>query len=189
MEAGHPRVDTEDMSVQLSHLNQSPTPRAAARTIVAGYDRSPEAHHALAVAAERAGPGGTVVIVHATTPAAAWLDSPFYDDAVAASRREEREVRDELRSLDLGDVRAELEIVDGPAANAILRAAGSVDAAEIVVGSRGLGAIRALLGSVSQDVARHANSPVVIVSPAAVAAAPEGDGWAMRDPAAADRAA
>jgi nucleotide-binding universal stress UspA family protein len=189
MEAGHPRVDTEDMFVQLSRTNQSQTPRPAARTVVAGYDRSPAARHALAVAAERAGPGGTVVIVHATTPAAAWLDSPFYDDAVAASRREEREVRDELRALDLGDVRAELEIVDGAAANAILRAARSLDAAEIVVGSRGLGTIRSLLGSVSQDVARHASRPVVIVSPAAVAAAPEGNGRAIRDAVTANRAA
>jgi nucleotide-binding universal stress UspA family protein len=172
MEARRSSVDTQDMSLQVMPTNASQTSHAAAKTVVAGYDGSPEARHALTVAADRAGPGGTVVIVHAAPPASAWLDSPFYDDAVAARLRQEQEVRDELRSMDFGDVQAEVEIVDGPAADAILREARSRDAAEIVVGSRGLGTIRALLGSVSQAVARRAGRPVVVVSPAAAATSP-----------------
>jgi nucleotide-binding universal stress UspA family protein len=184
MAAGARPVDTDGMSIQLSHS----TPSQAARTVVAGYDGSREARHALAVAAERAGPGGTVVVVHATPPTTPWLDSPFYADAVAARMRREDEILEELQDLDLGDVRAAVELVEGSAREAILRAARSRDAAEIVVGSRGRGTVRALLGSVSQDVARHARRPVVIVSPAAAAAAPGSDGCATREREASERA-
>jgi nucleotide-binding universal stress UspA family protein len=155
-------------------------PTNPSRTIVAGYDGSPEARHALTLALDRAGPEGTVVIVHAAPRASAWLDSPFYEDAVAARSRQERDILEHLGFLRLGDVRADVEMVDGPAAEAILQAARSRDAAEIVVGSRGLGPIRALLGSVSHDVVRRADCPVLVVPPDAAAAAHEGDGWMSR---------
>jgi nucleotide-binding universal stress UspA family protein len=164
------------MTVQLTPTTAPATSPPAPRTIVTGYDGSAEARHALTVAADRAGPGGTVVVVHATPPASAWLDSPFYDDAVAARMRQEREIRRDLRSVDFGDVHAEIETVAGPAAAAIMQAARSRDAAEIVVGSRGLGTVRALLGSVSQDLVRRADRPVVIVPPDAASAASEGVG-------------
>lgn len=46
----------------------------------------------------------------------------------------------------------------------ILRAAEELDAGTIVVGSRGLGAVRrTLLGSVSDSVVRHAHCPVFVV--------------------------
>jgi nucleotide-binding universal stress UspA family protein len=140
--------------------------------VVAGYDGSAEARLALDVAAERAGPDGTVVVVVALPPTSRWLDSPLYDGAVAERRRREREILGELADVDLGDLTLEIELVDGRPAEALVREARSRDAVEIVVGSRSLGPIRAALGSVSREVLRQADRPVVVVpSPAADAEA------------------
>jgi len=56
----------------------------------------------------------------------------------------------------------------GPLWQAIVRRADELDAAVIVLGSRGLTGVRhALLGSVSEGVARHADRPTLIVHPPA----------------------
>jgi nucleotide-binding universal stress UspA family protein len=55
-----------------------------------------------------------------------------------------------------------------PTWQGIIDVADEIDAAVIVLGSRGLGAGRELLeGSVSHDVAEHAGRPVLIVPPPA----------------------
>jgi nucleotide-binding universal stress UspA family protein len=79
--------------------------------------------------------------------------------------RHEDEVVGELADVELGDVRLEVELIGGPAAAALIREAQKHDADEIVVGSRGLGAIRATLGSVSHQLLRHADRPVLVVPP------------------------
>jgi nucleotide-binding universal stress UspA family protein len=62
----------------------------------------------------------------------------------------------------------EMLIVDGDAGSAICELATERDADAIVIGSRGHGAVRrALLGSVSTYVVKHAPCPVVIVPPGA----------------------
>jgi nucleotide-binding universal stress UspA family protein len=64
----------------------------------------------------------------------------------------------------IGETPADLRIVKGDPAEVLLDAAGEDDAALLVVGSRGRGALRAaLLGSVSHDVAARARCPVVVV--------------------------
>jgi nucleotide-binding universal stress UspA family protein len=56
----------------------------------------------------------------------------------------------------------------GPVWQAIVDVADEHDAALIVIGARGLGGVqRALLGSVSEKVARHADRPVLVVHPRA----------------------
>jgi nucleotide-binding universal stress UspA family protein len=57
----------------------------------------------------------------------------------------------------------EVSIVDKPAAAAILAEARRLRARAIVMGWRGHGAFRRLLGSVSRDVLRQASCPVLIV--------------------------
>jgi nucleotide-binding universal stress UspA family protein len=59
---------------------------------------------------------------------------------------------------------AEAHLREGPAVDEILDLAEEVGADLIVIGSRGLGAIsRALLGSVSESVVKHAHCPVLVV--------------------------
>jgi nucleotide-binding universal stress UspA family protein len=57
----------------------------------------------------------------------------------------------------------EYELIAGSPAEAIARVAEVRDADEIVVGSRGFGALRATLGSVSHELLHHADRPVVVI--------------------------
>jgi nucleotide-binding universal stress UspA family protein len=64
---------------------------------------------------------------------------------------------------------------DGTIADAILKQADELDAAAIVVGSRGLTGIKSiLLGSVSHRLIQHADRAVIVVPSAAVATARAG---------------
>lgn len=66
----------------------------------------------------------------------------------------------------LGLTGAEARVVPGPAGDALVALAGEVGATALVIGSRGRGGIkRALLGSVSDHVVRHAPCPVVVTHP------------------------
>ncbi|HEV8641960.1 MAG TPA: universal stress protein [Methylomirabilota bacterium] len=90
----------------------------------------------------------------------------------AALAEMEQERRSELEAL-LGRAKAALEtgvgtveasVVAGPAAEEIIRVANSDGGDLVVVGARGLGAVkRLLLGSVSERVLRDARWPVLIV--------------------------
>jgi nucleotide-binding universal stress UspA family protein len=131
--------------------------------IVVGYDGSSESQAALATAAARVGKGGTVVAVHAAG-AAWWLERPHHGRVVEMRREHAARILDELSSLELADVKVETELVDGPAAEALTEVAKRRDAEEIVVGSRRLGWLHAMLGSVSRRVLQLADRPVVVVS-------------------------
>ncbi len=122
-------------------LQIDPTPSAQwleshPPTFVVGYDGSAEARRALQVAAGRARPGGTVVAVYATPSASESLDSSCYANAVTARLRREDEILGQLANVDLGDVRLDVQLVDGSPAEALVSAARARDALEIVVGSR-----------------------------------------------------
>jgi nucleotide-binding universal stress UspA family protein len=56
----------------------------------------------------------------------------------------------------------------GSVADTIVRVAEEEDAAVIVLGARGLSGTAAVLGSVSQRVARHAKRPVLVLPPESV---------------------
>lgn len=137
------------------------------RRVVVGYDGSAPAEAALAYAAAQAGEGGRVVAVHAFEPVPGWLGWPRYQRALDASQSHGREL---LRSLEeRGDVSTSL--LEGPAAKAIVAAAEVRDADEIVVGSRGFGPLRGIMGSVSHSLLREADRPVVVIPVDAVPAA------------------
>jgi nucleotide-binding universal stress UspA family protein len=131
--------------------------------VVVGYDGSPPARAALAYAARRAAGGGRVIAVHAFHPAPDWLGEPYYQRALDAQMTHGREL---LHSLEeQADVGVELatSLLEGPPARAIVAAADARDADEIVIGSRGFGRLRGVLGSVSHAVLHEADRPVVVI--------------------------
>ena len=95
-----------------------------------------------------------MVAVHAFQPAPDWLGAPYYQRALDALPG--RTAGELLRSLeeeaDLGELATSL--LEGPPARAIVAAADARDADEIVIGSRGFGRLRGVLGSVSSGAAR-----------------------------------
>ena len=94
-----------------------------------------------------------------------WLGSSNYQEALEAYQEHGRQL---LQSLeDEHELNAELEtsLLEGPAARAIAAAADARDADEIVVGSRGFGPVRGVLGRVSPAVL-HETDRVVVVIPA-----------------------
>lgn len=150
------------------------SPRHAERRrplVIVGYDGSPQAKVAVHVAAERAGPGGTVVAVHVLPPAPAHLGTPYYDRAVEAGHRRGDELMRELADASTAGTRLETTLVRGAPAETLCRLARSRDAEAIVIGSRGLGRRRSLLTkSVGQALLHLADRPVLVVPPGAVAA-------------------
>jgi nucleotide-binding universal stress UspA family protein len=136
--------------------------------IIVGYDGSPESKLAVRVAAERAGPGGTVVPIHVTLPASEWLGSSSYEPIVEHTHHAAQILLADLDDLDVGDVTLEPELIEGDPAEALLRIARSRDAREIVVGARGRGRFRSLLGSTSHELLERADRPIVIVPRGAV---------------------
>jgi nucleotide-binding universal stress UspA family protein len=75
----------------------------------------------------------------------------------------ESEAAEEVREA-AGEAPGDLRIVKGEPAQVLLEAAREEDAALVVVGSRGRGALRsAFLGSVSHEVGGRARCPVVVV--------------------------
>jgi nucleotide-binding universal stress UspA family protein len=143
-----------------------PAAPVAARTVVVGYDGSAPSRAALEAAIAEAGPAGRVVIVHAYEYHPDWMGRPDYEHVTAASRERGRALLDALileGPDELLDVDVSHELAWRPPAQAILEAARSYDAARIVVGARGLGPLRAALGSVSAAVIRDADRPVLVV--------------------------
>lgn len=138
--------------------------------VIVGYDGSPPARAALSYAVQRAADGGRVVAVNAFQPAPDWLGDPFYQRALDAYQTEGRQL---LRSLEDEQVDVGVEVatslLEGPPARAIIAAADARDADEIVVGSRGFGRLRGVLGSVSHAVLHEADRPVVVIPADAVA--------------------
>ncbi len=130
--------------------------------VVVGLDGSADGERALAWAADAA--AGRKAPLHLLCALSQErTDVPFAQADVDDARAQGNRVIHEARaSLEGADVSISSEIVDIPAAPALIAA--SQRAAMIVVGSRGHGALAGLLlGSVSQHVARHAACPVVVV--------------------------
>ena len=71
---------------------------------------------------------------------------------------------DALQKLDKSNIDVRTELLEGPEAESILKAAQSSQADLIVMGTRGLGAVKGLLvGSVSRKVIHYADCPVMVV--------------------------
>jgi nucleotide-binding universal stress UspA family protein len=141
-----------------------------APTIVVGYDGSDAARAALLFAARQAGAKGRVFVVHAYELPPDFLGSPNYD-RLLSERRAHAEALLEALPLDSDELvgpEYETELIGRPAAEAIADVARVRHADEIVVGARGLGRMRALLGSVSHELLHIADRPVVVIPRAAI---------------------
>jgi nucleotide-binding universal stress UspA family protein len=128
--------------------------------VVVGYDGSESSQAALAYAARRASDSGLVVAVHAFAPTPDWLGWPNYGEILHAHQLHGRKVLEDLPEV---GAQVETSLLEGPPARAIVAAADARDADEIVIGSRGFGAARGALGSVSHAVLHEADRVVVVI--------------------------
>jgi nucleotide-binding universal stress UspA family protein len=149
--------------------------------VLLATDGSKEADLATRTAADLADKTGSelhVVHVFGITPwysaypegfgfGTAELEEPVLEEELQrTSERGAREVLDaeveKLRSL--GVTQPQAHLVEGGVSQEIVGLAEGIGAGLIVLGSRGLGGIgRALMGSVSDSVVRHAHCPVMVV--------------------------
>jgi nucleotide-binding universal stress UspA family protein len=86
--------------------------------------------------------------------------------SVVLDEADARELLDALvkRLEDAGSVSAQAHLSEGVPAAEIVALGEDIDAGLVVVGSRGLGGVRrALMGSVSEAVTRHAHCAVLVV--------------------------
>ena len=128
---------------------------------VVAYDGSPASRAALDYALGR--PHGRVTVVYAYDARSSLLGAPYFGEALTDSQLHGREVLDELQSDDGLGPDVELDLLEGPPAEAVARAASACHADEIVVGSRGLGRFRGALGSFSQALLHESDRPIVVV--------------------------
>jgi hypothetical protein len=90
------------MSTPVASPRRPEKAHADAPVIVVGYDGSEESRMALAVAAERAGPDGTVVPVHVTIAASNWLGASAYEPVVERVYQAAHERLAEIKDIDTG---------------------------------------------------------------------------------------
>jgi nucleotide-binding universal stress UspA family protein len=135
------------------------------RKILVATDGSPLARAALDFAVDLAPRyGATLVLVHAFPRISDLLGTPQYEHLVAARTLNGQKLLEAARTQ-VGDAApVEIQLVEGPAAPAILRIAADERCDMIVIASRGYGQLSGLLlGSVSSVVAQRAECPVLIV--------------------------
>jgi nucleotide-binding universal stress UspA family protein len=143
------------------------------RPILICYDGSNEARRAIAVAGDLLA-HSEAVIVDVTPPLTleeeeAALLTPVIPDNVEQRVRDERTIgrRGEQLARARGFEADERVVVAAPTWQGIVEAADEMDAAVIVVGSRGLSGARALFeGSLTHELLQHSGRPLLIVPPA-----------------------
>jgi nucleotide-binding universal stress UspA family protein len=110
--------------------------------------------------------GSTIVLLHAYDRVPSYLGEPYYNEALASVLEEAQTLTDDVvkHLRDMGVTNVVKDGVEGPPADAILRAAGARKPDLIVIGARGLGTWQGLLlGSVSMAVTQRAECPVLVV--------------------------
>ena len=134
--------------------------------IVVGLDGSEQSNLALKYAKELAKCFKTkLVLVHAYPHTSDLREYEEYDKLVARRKGSGQKILEGARTQ-LGEIsiRTEEDLLEGPAGDAILKAAETHEADLIVLGSRGIGSFKALLfGSVSTKVTQYASCTVMVV--------------------------
>jgi nucleotide-binding universal stress UspA family protein len=138
---------------------------AMAKTLVDGYDGSDEAQRALNHAVKDVDGAGKLFVVSVVAQPPDFYGMPELQHFIDAAHARGRELLEEAVAQIPEGVDVETELLEGDPADALVRVADARSADEIVIGSRGLGRVRAVLGSVSHDVLHLARVPVVVVPP------------------------
>ncbi len=136
------------------------------RKILLAYDGSEHAQRALDCTRDLARKyGAQVILVHAFHPIPHEWGTPLRQQAeVHAIGAAEKIIQEAQAKLADESFAVITELLEGPPAEAILRVAETRGCDLIVVGSRGLGELKAtLLGSVSDKVLHHSVVPVLVV--------------------------
>jgi nucleotide-binding universal stress UspA family protein len=109
--------------------------------------------------------GVPLVIVHAIEPSRLRLPGGRFRERIDQARAaREHDTNAIDRRVRAGGVRPQILVWEGDPATCVLDAARAEGASRIVVGSHGRGRLgRALVGSVSADIAAHADCPVDVV--------------------------
>ena len=137
--------------------------------VLVGDDGSASAGRALRYALEDARRRGAplhVVRAFSITSAERPADAPhgYAPSLVELAAATKQATEDRVRRLvgEVGDVTIEVHVPYGPAAQCLIDASAHADV--VVVGARGRGGFATLLlGSVADQVIRHADAPVVVV--------------------------
>jgi nucleotide-binding universal stress UspA family protein len=141
-------------------------------TILLATDGSDEAKRATEAAVELSKDTGSELHVAYVLPSPAQLiGHHLYSEETresligGAEREAERFLKEQAERIGSDGAKvAETHLRSGDPDKEILRLAEALEVGLIVIGSRGLGAVsRALMGSVSDSVVRHAHCPVFVV--------------------------
>lgn len=136
-------------------------------TFVVGYDGSVSAREAVRQAVQIAR-GGRVIIVHAVDApppqlSAKWRELLEQDHAERAQAVLDAIVLE--GNDEVADAQWETRVATGSPADAVMEVARQENADAIVVGTHGYGPLTALLGSVSHELLREADRPVLVIPP------------------------
>lgn len=145
-----------------------PYPRGQQRIVVA-YDGSPASRAALHCAGTRTQPGDIVVVVHSYEAQPDPLNPSGYPGLLEEARQRGEALLAALPLDGLDGVQIENELLTGPTAKLVANIAADRDATEIILGTRGFGLPRALLGSVAHELIHLAACPVTVIPERAVA--------------------
>ncbi len=133
--------------------------------IVIATDGSDGAERAVTAGGKLAQALSANAVVVYVRPSLGPLGEPYYQEKLSEQMAYARAALDRAHAV-LGErgVEAEEEILEGNPPDGIVELARARDAALIVVGSRGLGAVTgALLGSVSGAILHRADRPVLVI--------------------------
>jgi len=136
------------------------------KKILLATDGSAQANRALEYARDLAlRDNAQVIVVHAFEPVPSYLGEPWEEQVEAQhTTAGKRIANDAAQKLQAAGLDVVVEVLEGPAADAILRVADARQCDLIVMGCRGYNTLTSLLvGSVSHRVLAHARVPVMIV--------------------------
>jgi len=106
-----------------------------------------------------------LIMVHAYPRTSDLHDCDGYDSLLFERKSSGQQIIETARRLlGVSSIAVEEDLLEGPAADAILSVVQARKADLVVIGSRGMGAIKGMIfGSVATKVSHHADCPVMIV--------------------------